>query len=685
MIRLATDVGGTFTDLLGYDEQTGRIYSAKSLTTVEDQSRGVLTAIGDAVENADLATERVSYFIHGGTTVINAITERKGVKTALVTTDGFRDVLEIGRGNRPDLYNLKFHSPRPFVERDYRYEVAERVALDGSVIVPLDEASVRTVGRSLAEDGVEAVAIMFLHSYAYPDHEKHCAAILAEMLPGTTLCCSHEVSQLWREFERTNTVVLNAYVKPIITRYFHSLERALIDAAVRCPHYAMQSNGGVASFRQATETPLALVESGPSGGIAGAARIGELLGENNILALDVGGTTAKCSVIKDGRPRVESEYRLEWSRINPGYPVQVPVVDIVELGAGGGSIAWVDDAGGLRVGPESAGAAPGPACYGLGGTLPTVTDAKLIIGVLDAKTFAEGSMALDEVAAHQAVSDLGKKLGLSPEQAAQAIIDVAEANMINALKLVTIQRGHDPRDFCLVVSGGAGPMFAAKLGRELGVKSIVIPPHSGVFSAWGMLAARPRVDMRKTYFAELKAENMAAIAAELNALESAAKEYFGDDGSRKISFTYAAEMRYRGQEHSVASTIGKSAATEDVAEEFHKTHKAAYSFSLPDAAIEVTGLHLLGELHGTLISCPLIDGQNRDIEQANLGARRVYLGDKTGWQDCPVYRRERLPIEQPLAGPLLIEEQTTTSLVLSGQEVVLNERGIMIIKQSVAP
>ena len=378
MIRVATDVGGTFTDLISYDDASGAVVFSKSLTTVDDQSIGVLDAIGMA-EQSGLGVDGIGFFVHGGTTVINAITERKGVKTALVTTAGFRDVLEIGRGNRPDLYNLRTRTPAPFVPRHLRFEVRERMSATGRVLQALDEEDVARCARECREQDVAAVAIIFLHSYANPAHEEQCAELLRKELCGISVCASHEISRQWREYERSNTVALNAYVQPIIRNYFDSLQAALQRKRIHCPYYAMQSNGGIASFEQVVTAPLTLVESGPSGGVAGAARIGSEVGETDILYLDVGGTTAKCSLIKAGQPKVDAEYRLEKTRNSPGYTVQVPVVDIVEVGAGGGSIAWLDPSGRLRVGPQSAGSTPGPACYGRGGVDPTVTDAKLSV------------------------------------------------------------------------------------------------------------------------------------------------------------------------------------------------------------------------------------------------------------------------------------------------------------------
>ena len=692
MIRLASDVGGTFTDLLGYDEATGRICASKSLTTPDDQSRGVMDTIRLAAAAGDLDPQRVGFFVHGGTTVINAITERKGVKTALVTTRGFRDVLEIGRGNRPDLYNLRFHSPVPYVERALRFEVSERIDADGRVHRPLDAADVAAAAAAIRAAGAAAVAILFLNAYANPAHEAECARLLAEALPGLTICCSHAVSALWREYERANTVVLNTYVKPIITHYFARLEARLADGGIGCQPYAMLSNGGVSTFPQAAETPLNLVESGPSGGIAGAARIGELLDEPNVLAFDVGGTTAKCSVIVGGRPRVFSDYRMEWSRTSPGYPVQVPVVDIVEIGAGGGSIARVDGFGALTVGPESAGSRPGPVCYGLGGTEPTVTDARLLTGVIDPETFAGGQIRLDVAAARAAMAALGARLGLDADHTAQAIVDLAEASMINALKLVTIQRGYDPRDFTLLVTGGAGPLFAASLGRELRARRVVIPAHAGVFSAWGMLAARPRADLRKTWFRPLDRAHMADLEAEVAALRKAAGACFGHDTGAGPACSLALQLRYRGQEHSVTTAISdglprNGASGEDALDEaaiatrFHAAHRKAYSFALPDTAIEITGLHLVAELDSPVISCPVLDTGGLTLDGARRGTRPVFRAAGAGWTPCPVFERDLLPADEPVEGPALIEEPTTTTLVLAGQIAHRNDRGLLIIRQ----
>ena len=379
MGRLASDIGGTFTDLVYFDDADGTLRTAKSLTTPGDLTQGVI----DTIALSGLAPGEVDFFVHGGTTVINAITERKGARTALVTTAGFRDVLEIQRGNRPDLYNLRFEKERPFVPRLLRFEVRERMDAAGNVLRPLEKADLDHVVRRCREEEVEAIAILFLHSYVAPRHEAETAAYLRERLEGVAITASHEITREWREYERANTAVLNAYVQPIVQSYFGRLEEALGGAGVNCAYAAMQSNGGTTSFAWAKEHPITLMESGPAAGCNGAAIVGTLCDEPRVIYLDIGGTTAKCTTIEDSAPKVTTEYRLEYSRAQFGYPLRVPVVDIVEIGAGGGSIAWLDTAGLLKVGPVSAGADPGPACYGRGGSEPTVTDAKLITGVIN--------------------------------------------------------------------------------------------------------------------------------------------------------------------------------------------------------------------------------------------------------------------------------------------------------------
>jgi N-methylhydantoinase A len=680
MTRIATDAGGTFTDLVAFDEKSGAIFVGKALTTPPDPSIGVVDTIRQAA-GTGLNIGDVSFFVHGGTTVINAITERKGVKTALVTTRGFRDVIAIGRGNRPDLYNLHSEPSAPFVPRHLRFEVTERLDARGKVRIPIDTDEIDAIADALADSGVAAIAVLFLHAYANPAHEAGAATRLRERLPGVAVTASHEVSRRWREYERTNTAVLSAYVQPIMSRYLANLNRALVDEGLSCPSYCMQSNGGLATFGAAEAAPLSLVESGPAGGVAGAVRVGEALGEPDILYLDVGGTTAKCSLVRDGRPVLKSDYKLEWTRLTPGYPVQVPVVDIVEIGAGGGSIARIDGAGAVRVGPESAGADPGPACYGRGGDKPTVTDAKLVTGVIGAERFASGRMQLDRDLSMRALEPIARHLDVGVVAAAAAVIRLVEANMINALKLVTIQRGHDPRDLTMVASGGGGPMHAATLARELGVKRTVVPRYAGLFSAWGMLAARPRLDLSQTRFSQADANTLDLTRTVFAELEAEAARYF--EGVRDaMIFDRKIEMRYAGQEHTVAAPYDPAMrSVDELLEVFHVTHEKAYTFRLPDAGVELVTFQLGAELDTARVGLPDL-AVKTTMAEALIGRRELYLGEAVGMRRADVYDRDRLPPGATLRGPVLIEEPTTTTLVLPGQNASIDRFGLLLIEEA---
>ena len=676
MIKVATDAGGTFTDLVAFEETTGKIYVGKALTTPKDPSRGVIHSIIQSRETG-LATNEVSFFVHGGTTVINAITERKGVRTALVTTEGFRDVIAIGRGNRPDLYNLHSMTPKPFVPRHLRFEVTERIDAKGKVRTPLSMPSVDVVANALAAAGVEAVAVVFLHAYINPAHEMAAAARLRMLLPGVAVTASHEISRQWREYERSNTTVLSAYIQPVMARYLANLGGALADEGIACPYYCMQSNGGLAEFKAAERAPLVLVESGPAGGVAGAVRVGEAIGETEILYLDVGGTTAKCSLVRSGRPVLRPDYKLEWSRINQGYPLQVPVVDIVEIGAGGGSIARIDDNGGLKVGPQSAGSDPGPACYGRGGKDPTVTDAVVLTGVIDPNRFAGGRIKLQPELSSAVLESIASAFELSIVGAARAVISLAEANMINALKLVTIQRGHDPRDLTMVVSGGGGPLHAATLGRELGVKRVVIPRYAGLFSAWGMLTARPRIDLHRTQLLPLEATSLTAVGRIFSELEQEALRRFGSL-KNSILFDRAIDMRYAGQEHTVATQFLPGAGFDALLAAFHAAHEKAYTFRLPDTKAELVTFHLAAEIDTPRVGIPevAVDGTAGD---AIVGQRELHTGDD-GVVLAPVYDRDRLPAGAVFEGPALVEEETTTTVVWAGQRAGVDRFGLLSIE-----
>ncbi len=679
-MRVAVDIGGTFTDLVAVDP-AGGVTLAKAPSTPPDFERGVV----DALERSGLDPTAIRSFVHGTTVVINAITERTGAPTGLITTAGFRDVLEIGRANRPDLYNYRYRKPAPFVPRHLRLEVRERLDPSGAVVQPLDEADVRRAAETLAREGVRAVAVCFLHGYANPAHELRCGEILADLLPGVAVTLSHTVTREWREYERSSTAVLNAYVAPVAGRYLGALEAGLDAAgATRSRRYLMQSSGGIATFAQGRRTPIALLESGPVGGVIGTAALGRAMGEPNLVTLDIGGTTVKCCLIHEGRLPVTTDHAVERTPWSPGYPVKVPVVDIVELGAGGGSIAWRDPTGALRVGPRSAGADPGPACYGRGGREPTLTDAHLLCGRLDPGYFLGGRMSLHPELARAALAPLAEALGAGVREAARGVLRIGEAHMANALGLVSVRRGHDPRQFSLVAFGGAGPLHAASLAEQLRLKQVIVPRAPAHFSAWGMLATDLRVDRvltRVTPTATLDPDDLEAAFA---ALEREAFELLADQGvaPERISGWREADLRYAGQEHTVRVTVpAPLRARDDLARleaAFHEAHGRRYAFTLPEGRVEVVNLHAVGVGASDRLSPAKLRGAPDPGGPALKGERRVDF-EAAGELPCPVYERDRLAPGTVIEGPALVEEPAAVTLVPPGWRLMVDGWGNLVL------
>ena len=683
-MRVASDVGGTFTDLVYLVEETGEVGVAKVSTTPRDFSRGVI----ETLRKSGLDAAAAEFFVHGSTVIINALTERKGAKTALITTRGFRDILEIGRANRPDIYNMQYSKPRPFVPRHLRFEVSERTGFQGQELEPLAEDQVRAVVERCLAEGVEAIAVCFLHAYADPAHEKRCGALINECAPGLPVTLSHEITGEWREYERTSTAVLNSYVQPAACHYLTNLERDLAGLGMGKVYHAMQSNGGDATFDRAMQAPINLVESGPVAGIMGAAVTGDLLGERNVISLDIGGTTAKTSLVENGTPKITTEYKIEYRRDFAGYPILVPTVDIVEIGAGGGSIAWIDRLGALRVGPVSAGADPGPACYGGGGTQPTVTDANVVAGRINPDYFLGGEIRLDVARARAALQPIADAFKIDVEQAAMGIIRLADASMVNALKLVSVRRGYDPRDFVLIAFGGGGAMHAAALMRELRVKKVIIPTMPAVFSAWGMLMTDLRQDYIRTLIARtdlVAPEAMDAIFGEMEVL--AARDLAGQGvAAERMLFQRFADMRYAGQEHTVKVPLPGGAITAaqlpEIDERFHRLHEHTFTFRLA-APIEVVNYHVtaLGRVRKPSLK-PLAAAAAGSLAQALKGRRRVNFGE-LGFQEAAVYERSLLPVDLPAMGPLVIEEPASTTVVFPDQQVTRDRYGFLHIETQV--
>jgi N-methylhydantoinase A len=678
---MAIDIGGTFTDLVYLDETTGHIGLKKASTTPAHFEDGVMTVVKEA------AFHNVQFLAHGTTVIINTLTERKGARTALITTRGFRDVLEIQRANRPDLYNLLFTKPKPFVPRWLRLEVTERVSYKGEILTPLAEDDVRAAVAEARRQGVEAIAICFLHSYANPAHEQRAVAIAHEEWPDIDITASYELTNEWREFPRTSTTVLDAYVKPVAKRYLDALSTRLDEVGIgKQTRYAMQSNGGVSRFETASRTPIKLVESGPVGGIIGAAMIGRLIGEPNCITLDIGGTTAKSSLVEQGTVKLTSDYFIERTPTTAGYPLRVPVVDIIEIGAGGGSIAWLDPAGALKVGPRSAGAEPGPAAYGRGGTEPTVTDANIIVGRINPDYFLGGSIALNLERAREAMATIARPLGVTIEEAALGIIRIANANMIHLLKLVSVRQGRDPRDFAMLAFGGGGSMHASSLARDMRVPRVIIPPAPAHFSAWGMLVSDLRHDLVQTKLMRTSQMALNDFNATWTELEEKMRAIFTDEGveAKNLIFVRSADMRYLGQEHTVNVPVANGELGEEqrsqIEDQFHTLHEQLYTFR-QQSPTEIVNLHLVGfgpvrkpELQKITV--------NTDIQQAFKGTRLVDFDDM-GRYETRIYERGLLGAGAELKGPAVIEEAAASTLVLPQQKLHVDPFGNLIIETGI--
>ena len=672
-VALAIDIGGTFTDLAAVDRRDGSLILSKVATTPTRLQHGVLSAL----ERSGVSPGDVGAFVHGSTVVINAITERRGARTVLVTTEGFRDVLEIGRANRPDLYNLSYRKPEPFVPRRLRFEVPERISHTGEILVPLDEPAVESVAERLRTLDVDAVAICFLHAWTNPEHERRAAELLSKLLRDVEIVASHEISSQWREYERTSTTVLSAYVKPTVATYLDDVRSGLRGAGVDAALYAMRSSGGVSSFERAAEAPITLLESGPVAGVTAAAELGRRLGVHDVLTLDIGGTTAKTSAVRGGRVTIETLHHVERTPTNAGYPIQVPVVEIVEIGAGGGSIAWVDEAGGLHVGPRSAGAEPGPACYGRGGDDPTLTDANLVAGRLDPEYFLGGTMPLDVDAAHRSLSRLGERLGVDAATAAQGVLRSVVAQMSHALRLVTLRRGHDPRDFTFVAFGGAGPLHAALLARELGVARTLIPPAPGHFSALGMLLGDLRADAVRTHVGPLDPATIGPLYDELE-IEAAA-ELEREAGERRAE--RFARLRYVGQEHTLEVSLGEGPIDDDLLkhlrERFDTASEETYAFRLP-TTVEIVE----ARVSVSAARDEPVEWSTRPTPAPELRPRDVDLDQHGGVQRASVVERRTLDAGDRLPGPCVVEEPATTVLVLPGQSVTVDELANLVIEET---
>ena len=670
---VAIDIGGTFTDLMAFDEATGRFAQAKSLTTPAELVQGIV----DCLRKSGVDCAEIGELIHGSTTAINTLIERKGAKTGLIVTRGTRDVYAIGRGNRPESYNLFFHRHRPLVPRHLTREIDERMLASGEVLEPLAHASLEEACRRLAGENVEAVAVCLLHSYVNPEHERAAGEVVRRLLPRAYVSLSHRILREYREFERTSTTVVNAYIGPKVGGYVRSLKASLAETGFRGDLTIMQSNGGVMTPEVATERPVAMMESGPVGGIIASAQVGRALGFPNVISFDMGGTTAKASLIREGEPTLSPGYYV--GGYASGHPVMVPVIDVVEVGAGGGSIAWIDEIGALKVGPRSAGADPGPICYRGGGAEPTITDANLVLGRLDPDDFLGGQMVLDAKAAAQGIVEkIAGPLKMSPTAAAQAIVDIAVSKMSLAVREVSVAKGYDPRDFALVASGGAGPLHVTAIARELHIPKVIVPLFPAHFSALGMLGADERHDFIRTFYADLGGVDFREL--ERTVEEMAAESAFALANKKAAEHRIHLDLRYVGQEFALSVPVTeREIKAEDrraIRTAFDRLYDQRYAHHSPEEPVEIVNIRLAVIGKRATMKLPRLPAKRRAKAFRKM---KVHLDDPARPVSCPVYRREELGAGARIAGPALVREHGTTTVLFKGDVCGVARTGELLI------
>jgi len=674
-LLISIDIGGTFTDFIIMEPKTGKITIEKTATTPD-----IVTGILDGFEKMNLDLANVRYLVHGTTVALNTFLQRKGANTGLITTKGFRDVYEIGRHSRTDLYNFLFRKPVPLVPRRRRLEVNERLDYQGKVLRGLDLKELKKVTRTLVEDhNVEALAICFLHSYINPEHEEKAAAWIRRNYPDLPVTISSELVREWREYERTSTTVMNAYVLPVVKNYIEHLSSKVVARGYKHGLFVNRSSGGVMSAERASQRPVQTIMSGPAGGTVAAAYFGTGHNYDKVIAIDAGGTSFDVSLIIDGNPQMTSDAKLD------GHPVMVPVINIHSIGAGGGSIATVDEGGALLVGPRSAGAVPGPACYGKGGTEPAVTDAQLVCGVLDPNNFLGGEMQLDAEAARRVVmSKIAGKLNLPLLEAAYGVIRVANTKMASAIREMTIQKGFDPREFVLVAFGGAGPMHANALGSELEVPKTIIPVASGALSALGILLSDVRFDSTFTKVCPLSQISLSEGQSIFGELEKEAADNLKREGfaQQDIQFVRELDMRYVGQEYTVRVRV-EGFDRDTIKTRFDEAHQMSYAHSAPEEPAEIVNYRLSASAR---IPRPLLEkigrGDKKPPTKARRGEREVYFGEIGKSLLTGVYDRNQLLASNRIVGPAVIEEKACTTLILPGYVGTIDDFGNIVIEKN---
>jgi N-methylhydantoinase A len=676
MYRIGFDVGGTFTDFTMLDEGSGAVHYFKVPSTPHDPSEAIGTGLSALIADHSIDPAAVRHLGHGTTVATNMVIERKGALTGLITTRGFRDTLEIGRQTRPHLYDYSIGRPTPLVSRELRLEVDERTLSDGTVEVPLDEEQVAEAARALGAAGVGAVVICFLHSYRRPDHERRAGEIVRAILPDAYVSLSSSVLPEFREYERMSTTVLNAYMGPRMGTYLERLLGRVGDLGITGELNTVHSNGGLMSVPTVREIPVRTCVSGPAAGVIGAAEIGRFANFPNLVTFDVGGTSTDVSVIVDGKPLFASD------RLVADYPVKTPMIDIHVIGAGGGSIAAIDDAGALKVGPRSAGAAPGPVAYGRGGTEPTITDANIVLGRLDPVALLQGRLPVDAAAARAVIEDrIARPLGLTVEEAAFGILRIANANMSRAIRSVSTERGHDIRDFALFAYGGAGPLHACDLAQDCGIRTVLVPQEPGTLCARGILLSDINMDFVRSELSLAGEHSWLRVCAVLEEMREEATGWLVREGVPEEDrlLRIMVDARYDGQNFEVSVPLDdiRADGLDDMVERFRRQHVQEYGYDISDRPVEIVNCRIqaVGRVSRVPVSAPVPVPGLEPIR----GRRPVYFGKEAGWVETSIYHRSQLPIGRTFAGPAIIEEMSSTLIVQPGQTVTVDPVGNLIV------
>ncbi len=681
-LRIGVDVGGTFTDLCLFEEESGELFVAKVPSTPVDSSLGIMEGLRSILQLQGAQGSEIVYLAHGTTVATNTLIQHTGARTGLITTRGFRDLLEIGRQTRPDLYDLQVDKPVSLIPRDLRLEVEERVYSDGRILLPLNRQEAEAAIQKLKASQVEAIAVCLLYPYLFPAHEIQIKQLVEQYFPEAYISVSHEVLPEFREYERLSTTVVNAYLGPVISRYILNLGKRVKELGIRVEPYITQSNGGIISLDMTLKNPVRTVLSGPSTGVIGGAYVAQQAGYPNIITFDMGGTSTDVCLVEQGQPRVTTEREIE------GYPVKTPMIDVHTVGAGGGSIAWIDRGGLLKVGPQSAGADPGPVCYGKGGTMVTVTDAHVMLQTLNPHYLLGGKMAIDAKASQVAIEELAGQMNMAPLEVARGIIAIVVATMVRAIRVISVQRGYDPRDFVLVAFGGAGPLHAGWIAQELGIKRILVPERPGIECAFGLLVTDIRSDYIRSKILPVQSGNLDEINALYQELEMRGHQWLNTEGiaPEKRLFRRLVDMRYIGQNYELTLPLpSKTLEPGDLAQllhDFYRAHEQTYGYYADGEPTQFVTFRVeaLGVVpKAKLREIPLSLEENP--AQALSETRQIYLGKtEGGFVDCPVYHRQALQPGHRLDGPALIEQMDATTLILPGHTAKIDRYTNIIIE-----